>query len=98
MGNFSSLKISLIKIGGLGLIAVCGLFLLLLSGSPGWLGSLFLALPIYLFLDWLGRKVFAEKYGWSTSQVGFSVTRIILGVLFVLAFSAVIFWVSQWAS
>ena len=89
--NFSSLGLSLIKIGGFIVFAACCLLLFLLKAALSWWVLLLLALPAYLFLEWLGEKVFAEKYGWSTSQVGFSITRIILGVLIVLAFFGIIF-------
>jgi hypothetical protein len=89
--NFSSLRISLIKIGGFILFAACCILLLLLNAALSWWVLLLLGLPMYLFLEWLGEKVFAEKYGWSTSHVGFSITRIILGVLLVLVFLGIIF-------
>jgi hypothetical protein len=87
--NFNSLRISLIKIGGFIVFAACCLLLFLLNAALSWW---VLLLPAYLFLEWLGEKVFAEKYGWSTSQVGVSITRIIFGALVVLAFFGVIFW------
>ncbi len=96
--NFSSLRISLIKIGGFILFAACCLLLFLLNAALSWWVLLLLALPMYLFLEWLGEKVFAEKYGWSTLQVGFSITRIILGVLLVLAFLGGIFLLWRWGS
>lgn len=95
--NLGSFRISLIKIGGFILFAACCLLLLLLNAALSWWVLLLMALPAYLFLGWIGKKVFAEKYGWSTSQVGFSVTRIIVGVLLVLAFFGGIFMLWRWA-
>ena len=90
--EYWSLRISLIK---LGLLLVClsfCLFLILLNNAAWWL-LLVLALPISLVSEWLGEKVFASKYGWSTEQVGFSPKRIAFGVLFVLGVSAGIYLV-----
>ena len=97
-GNFSGFSISLIKIGGFLLVAVCCILLFLLNAVLSWWALLMLALPAYLFLEWLGEKVFADKYGWSTAQVGFSVTRIILGVSLVVAVFGVIFMLWRWAN
>jgi hypothetical protein len=96
--NFSGLRISLIKLGGFIIFAASCLLLLLVNAALSWWALLLPALPVYLFLAWLGEKVFAEKYGWSTSQVGFSITRIILGVSVVLAFFGAIFLLWRWAS
>ena len=96
--DFGSLRISLIKIGGFLMFAACCLLLFLLNAALSWWVLLLLALPAYFFLERLGKKVFAEKYGWSTSQVGFSLTRIVVGVLLVLAFFGGIFMLWRWAS
>jgi hypothetical protein len=92
------LRISLLKIGGFLLFAACYLLLLFLNAVLSWWVLLLLALPGYLFLDWLGERIFADKYGWSTSQVGFSLTRIIFGVLLVLMASAAAYVIVRLAS
>jgi hypothetical protein len=84
--EYGRLRISLIK---LGLLLVCVsfcLFLILLNSAAWWL-LLVLVLPINLVSEWLGEKVFASKYGWSSEQVGFSPKRIAFGVLLVLGVS-----------
>jgi hypothetical protein len=88
--NFTSFRVSVLKISGFLLFAACCLLLLLLNSFLGLWILILTALPSYLFLEWLSRKVFNQKYGWSTSQVGFSITRIIFGILLALAFFGVI--------
>lgn len=84
---YRGFRLSVIKIG---LLLLCAGFLLLLillnAALSRWL-LLILAVPLYLFSEWAGEKVFATRYGWSTEQVGFSPKRIAFGVLvvFVLA-------------
>ena len=95
--EFGGLRISLTKIGGALLVAACCLLLFLLRAALSWWALLLLAVPGYLFLEWLGEKVFADKYGWSTAQVGFSLKRIILGVLLVVAMSGIILILWRWA-
>src|SRR5262245_9862746 len=92
--NYGSLRISLIKLGLLLVFISFCLFLIVLSGAFWWL-LILLALPINLVSEWLGEKVFATKYGWSTEQVGFSPKRIAFGVLLVLGVSAIIYLVSK---
>lgn len=91
--EYGGLRISLIKLGLLLLCASFGLLLLLLHAAFGWWLLLFLALPIHLVSEWVGEKVFASKYGWSTAQVGFSPKRIAFGVLLVLGLSAGVYLV-----
>lgn len=89
--NYGGLKISLLKLGLFFAGATCFLLVLFLSRTLNWWMSLLLALPCYLFFEWLGETVLAEKYGWSTSQVGFSFKRIVLGVLLAFAASGVVY-------
>jgi hypothetical protein len=90
--EYGSLRISLIKIGLL-LVFVCFCFFLIFLNSAAWWLPLVLALPISLVAEWLGEKVFAAKYGWSTEQVGFSPMRIAFGVMLILGVSAGIYFV-----
>lgn len=91
--RYSGLKISLIKIGLLLLlVSFCGL-LLLLNATLAWWLLLVLALPIHLVSEWLGEKVFAPKYGWSTAQVGFSPKRIAFGVFLIMGVSVLVYLV-----
>lgn len=94
--NFGGLRISTIKIGGLLLIIACCLFLFLLNAALSWWALPLLAAPVYLLLEWLGKKVFAEKYGWSTAQAGFSLTRIIFGVVLLASILGLIFILWRW--
>src|SRR5687767_8361454 len=89
---YRGLRGSLIKIGVLFVFAGFWLFLLLLYAALTWWLLLILAAPLYLLGVWLGAKVFATKYGWSTEQVGFSPTRILLGVLLILGMAAVVYF------
>jgi hypothetical protein len=84
MSNHDGLKVSLIKLGLFSLWVVFCLLLLFISNLFGWWMLVILALPIYAVAQWVGDKVFADKYRWSTEQVGFSLKRIIFGVLLVL--------------
>src|SRR5688572_4966614 len=88
---YRGLRGSLIKIGFLSLFAGFWLLLLLLYAALSWWLLLILAAPLYFLGVWLGAKVFATKYGWSTEQVGFSPTRILLGVL-LLGIAAVVYF------
>lgn len=84
----TGLRVSLIKLGLFLLwISFC-LFLLFISSAFGWWVLLVLAVPIHALARWIGDRVFADKYGWSTEQVGFSVKRIALGVMLVLSLGA----------
>lgn len=58
-------------------------FLLLgvISTSVGWVAIIPLAIPFYIFSEWLSGKLFTAEAGWSTSQTGFSLKRIIVGVV-----------------
>jgi hypothetical protein len=96
--NFSGLRISLLKIGGFFLFASLCLLLLFLIAPLAWWFSLLLALPGYPLLEWLGEKIFADKYGWSTSQVGFSLKRIIFGVLLALTAFGVAYLIFKFVS
>jgi hypothetical protein len=68
-------QVSLLKLG-LFLLWVSFCLLLLFISAFGWWVLLVLALPIHALAQWIGDRVFADKYGWSTEQVGFSVKRI----------------------
>jgi len=81
LAEYRGLRISLIKLGLFLLCASFCLLLLLLNAAFGWWLLVLLALPIHLVSKWLGEKVFATTYGWSTAQVGFSPMRIAFGVL-----------------
>ena len=97
--DFGGLRIALVKLGGFFLIVLCVLLLLFLKAVLAWWALLLLALVAYPFLHWLGGEVFADRYGWSTSQVGFSFTRIIFGVLLGVALFGVaylIFRLARW--
>jgi hypothetical protein len=91
--NYSGFIISLIKIGiFLLLVSFCGLLLLLNAALAWWL-LLILVLPTHLVSEWLGEKVFAGKYGWSTAQVGFSPKRIAFGILLIVGVWALVYLV-----
>jgi len=70
-------------IGFLGLIVV----LWVISGRSFLLWVL-LAIPAFLCEEWLADKVNTKNSGWSTAEVGFSIRRIIYGVIIVLLFFA----------
>ena len=79
----TGVRVSLVKLA-LFLVWVGFCLLLLFISSFGWWVLLVLALPIHAVTQWLSDRVFADKYGWSTQQVGFSLKRIAFGVLLVL--------------
>lgn len=85
---YGGFRVSLLKIGLFLLCAAFWFLLLLLNAALTWWMLLILALPTYVVTEWVGAKLFAAKYGWSTEQVGFSPKRIALGVLLVLGISA----------
>ena len=90
--EYGSLRKSLIKLGLL-LVFVCFcLFLIFLNSAAWWLLLIF-ALPLSVGSEWLGKKVFDSKYGWSTEQVGFSPKRIAFGVILILVVSAAVYLV-----
>ena len=84
----TGLRISLLKLGLFLLWVSFCLFLLFISSAFGWWVLLVLAVPIHVLAQWIGESVFADKYVWSTEQVGFSVKRIAFGVLLVLSLGA----------
>ena len=90
---YGGFRVSLIKIGLFLLCAAFWFLLLLLNAALTWWILLILALPTYLVTEWVGERVFAAKYGWSTEQVGFSPKRIALGVLLVLGIAAAVYLV-----
>ena len=55
-------------------------------------GSFILAgIILYFLFNRFGKKIFAAKYGWSVSQVGFSPARIISGVVLLLTLGLIYF-------
>ena len=84
----TGLRVSLLKLGLFLLWSSFCLLLLFISSVFGWWVLLVLALPIHALAQWIGDRVFADKYGWSTEQVGFSLKRIAFGVFLVLSLSA----------
>ena len=56
-----------------------------------WLVWLLLAIPAFLCEEWLADKVNANNSGWSTAEVGFSIRRIIYGVVIVLLFFGLVY-------
>lgn len=70
---------------GVGIIA-CIVFLGIswLAGRSSWLLFLLLFIPCYACGEWLSGKIFSERSGWSTAESGFSVLRIIYGVILTL--------------
>jgi len=84
----TGLRVSLLKLGLFLLWVSFCLLLLFINSVFGWWVLLVLALPIHALAQWVGDRVFADKYGWSTEQVGFSLKRIALGVSLVLSLGA----------
>ena len=91
--GFGGLRISVIKLGLLSICVSSCFLLLFLHAALVWWLLLILALPIELASAWLGGKVFADKYGWSTAQVGFSLKRIAFGVLLAMGLSTGVYFV-----
>ena len=60
------------------------------SGGKIFYAALFL-IPNYCCGEWLGGKIFSEESGLSISKSGFSILRIIVGVLIVLVVFGVVF-------
>jgi hypothetical protein len=81
-------RVSLLKLGLFLLWVSFCLLLLFINSVFGWWVLLVLALPIHAIAQWIGDRVFADKYGWSTEQVGFSLKRIAFGVFLVLSLGA----------
>ena len=86
--EYGGFRNSITKVGLFLLWVAFCLFLLTLNNTFGWWILVVLAIPIYLLAQWIGDKVFATKYGWSTEQVGFSVKRIAAGVLLIVGLGA----------
>jgi len=87
-GEYSGLRLSLIKFAlFLVWVSYCWLLLLLRDTFGLWV-MLILALPTILVAEWLGARVFANKYGWSTLRAGFSIRRIVFNVLLILGLGA----------
>ena len=80
----TGLRVSIIKLGLFLLFVSFCLLLLFINSVFGWWALLILAWPIHAVTRWVSDRVFADKYGWSTEQVGFSPKRIAFGVLLVL--------------
>jgi hypothetical protein len=87
-GEYSGLRLSLIKFAlFLVWVSYC-LLLLLLSSTFGLLVMLTVAVPTILVAEWLSARVLANKYGWSTLPSGFSIKRIVFNVLLILGLGA----------
>ena len=69
---------------------IISIFLWLKSGRS-WLVLLLLLLPSYACQEWLSGKIFIERSRWSTAESGFSVLRIIYGVILTLLFFGAIY-------
>ena len=69
---------------------VLSLVLWLMSGRK-WFVFLLLLLPCYACEEWLSGKIFTERSRWSTSVSGFSILRIIYGVILTLLLFGVIY-------
>jgi hypothetical protein len=67
-------------------IMACIVFLGLswLAGRSSWLLFLLLFIPCYACGEWLSSKIFSENSRLSVSRSGFSVVRIIYGVILAL--------------
>jgi hypothetical protein len=59
------------------------LALWLISGRS-WFVFLLLLIPCYACEEWLSAKIFTERSGWSTAESGFSILRIVYGVILAL--------------
>ena len=92
--GYGGFKLSVIKFGLFMAWATFVLLLSFLNAALKWWMVLILALPLSFLTEWVGGKVFAGRYGWSTEQVGFSPKRIVIGVLLILGVSAVVYLVS----
>lgn len=73
-------------------LILCLLFLIASSGlwivvgsQFRWLVFLLLVVPGYACGEWLSSKIFSENSGLSISQSGFSILRIIYGVIIAVA-------------
>ena len=71
------------SVGFLGLTVI----LWMMSGRI-WLVWLLLAIPAFLCEEWLAGIVNLDRSRWSTAESGFSVLRIVYGVVSVLLFFA----------
>jgi hypothetical protein len=69
---------------------VLSLVLWLMTGRS-WLVFILLLLPCYACEEWLSGKMFTERSRWSTSESGFSIFRIIYGVILTLLLFGVIY-------
>ena len=69
---------------------VLSIVLWIVSGRS-WLLWLLLLIPCFLCEEWLAEKVNTERSGWSTAEAGFSVWRILYGVILVLLFFGVVY-------
>jgi hypothetical protein len=79
--------------------AACLLFLafsvgLWLSIDSSWTRAVYYLLfliPNYACGEWLGSKIFSKQWGLTVSDGGFSLLRIVVGVIFVLLFFGLIY-------
>ena len=62
---------------------VLSLVLWLMSGRS-WFVFLLLLIPCYACEEWLSAKIFTEHSRWSTTESGFSVLRIVYGLILAL--------------
>lgn len=59
------------------------------TGSIGWLLLLFVGIPVWLGLEWIGRQLFSEEKGKNISPKRFSAKRILFALFYALVFIAV---------
>lgn len=72
---------------------VLSLVLWLMSGRK-WFVFLLLLLPCYACEEWLSGKIFSEHSRWSTAESGFSILRIVYGVILAVFLFGVIYALS----
>ena len=69
---------------------VMSVVLWLLSGRS-WFVFVLLLLPCYACEEWLSGRIFTEPSRWSTAESGFSILRIIYGVILALLLLGLIY-------
>jgi hypothetical protein len=66
------------------LIVSFGLWMVVDSSFEKTLYYVFFIIPNYVCAEWLAGKLFSKRSGLSVSQSGFSIMRIVVGVIFVI--------------
>ena len=59
-----------------------------LSSGRSWIAVLLLTFPVYLCEEWLSQALFKRGSRWSTAESGFSIVRILVGVVVVVSMNS----------